>query len=329
MPQAATKSKKSFRVQYKNIGLTYSRCAIGREAILAGLKETNVQIEEYYIVEELHADGGKHIHAWLKLSNKPNIRNCHYFDIEHDGEEYHPNIGKKGKNWIFNYLKKFDKTPLTNIDEGYNALARSGSIDLALQQFAFMHPKEYAINFKRVRQNFRSMSKKKKTDHIYPFTGHLPTYDDSCLSLLILDTPGSGKTEWAKSYVTHVKKQSYLRCTHIDSLKKYDGEDYIIWDDVSFSHLPRGTQIHICEVRNSRDIHCRHTVAAIPPGVKNIFCVNNYPFTHDDAIKRRIYHWKEEEVLPIVYHSLPDVPPVGSQDSVQNMISALEIPEII
>lgn len=326
MTQAQPKPK-AFRAQYKTFGLTYARCPIGREAVLAGIQKTGISLEEYYVVEELHADGGKHIHAWFKTVAKPNIRNCKYFDIVVDDVTYHPNIGNKKKNWVHNYLKKFDKTPLTNIEDNYNALARSGSVDLALQQFAFMHPKEFAINFKRVRQNFRTMSKKKKTDHVYAFTGHIPAYDDTARSLLLLDKPGSGKTEWAKSYVTHVKKKTYLRCTHIDSLKKYDGEDYIIWDDVSFAHLPRTTQIHLAEVRNSRDIHCRHVVSSIPPGVKNIFCVNEYPFTHDQpAIERRIFQWHNSVLFPIKYYGVVDQPPVDETTDLQAFLS--DIPEI-
>jgi len=107
-----TKSReisKAFRIQYKTIGLTYSQCPLEKEVILERLQDkasrSGYQLENHYIVQELHKDGNPHIHAWLKFTNKPNIQCSRYFDI--DG--YHPNIGRYKKNWVWNYLKKFDK----------------------------------------------------------------------------------------------------------------------------------------------------------------------------------------------------------------------------
>lgn len=280
----------SFRIQYKTVGLTYSRCSKTREELRDFLIGLSYKIEEYYIAQETHKEAKDcpyHLHAWISFADKPNIKSEKYFDF--DG--YHPNIGKKKKNWIFNYLKKQDKTPCTNIEDNYVALAIAGKTKQAMEQFAFMHPKEFIVNYDRVKKHMSILGKRKRTENVYPFTGEPIEWDIDQKSLLVIGQSGTGKTEWAKSFVTHHLKKTYLRVTHIDGLKKYDGEDFIIFDDVSFQHLPRETQIHICEVRNSRAIHCRHSCAEIPAGVCNIFLANARPFSHDpyQAIDRRLY----------------------------------------
>lgn len=279
-----------FRVQYKNVGLTYSRCPLSKTELRDHLLSLSYAIEEYYIVQETHKEEKEcstHLHVWLKFVDKPNIKNERYFDCQ----GHHPNIGKYNKNWIYNYLKKQDKNPLTNIESNYVELAKAGKVKEAMDQFAFMHPKEFVVNYDRVKRHMSILGKRKRTESIYPFTGEPIDWDMKQKSLLIIGASGKGKTEWAKSFVTHHLKKSYLRVTHIDGLKKYDGEDFIIWDDVSFCHLPRETQIHIAEVRNARSIHCRHACADIPPGICNIFLANERPFSHDPygAIDRRIF----------------------------------------
>lgn len=64
----------------------------------------------------------------------------------------------------------------------------------------------------------------------------------------------------------------------------------VIFDDMSFSHLPRDAQLHIVEQRNSAQLHVRYGVAILPIGCPKIFTCNIYPFTRDPAIERRIHH---------------------------------------
>lgn len=288
-------------MQYKTVGLTYSRCPLSKEQIrdhLLTLKE----IVEYYIVQETHKedkDNPYHIHCWFELANKPNIRNERFFDIAYAGITYHPNIGKKKKNWINNYLRKQDKCPLTNIADGYIALAKAGKKKEAMETFAFMHPKEFIINYNSIKRNITKLANRSKFhDPVYPFTGTPYEWDMNKHSLVIIDKPETGKTEWAKSFIKYHLKKTYLKVTHIDGLKKYEDEDFIIYDDMDFRHKPRTSQIHILEIRNARQIHCRHSCADIPPGVKQIFCVNEMPFNYDDAaIKRRIHLVDQRDML--------------------------------
>jgi len=108
-------------------------------------------------------------------------------------------------------------------------------------------------------------------------------------SQLLVGAPGIGKSEFAKA---HFKTPLFI--SHIDKLtgfkpKKYDG---IIFDDMSFRHLPRETQIAILDWDNDRDIHVRYSTAYIPRHTKKIFTANleeGYPFNlSDKAIARRV-----------------------------------------
>lgn len=284
-----------FRIQYKTIGLTYSKCNAERKEMVDFL-QSKLSMEEYYCVRETHdptkenysPDFPYHLHVWFSLTSKPNIKNARYFDYK----GCHPNVGKKGRNWIYNYLQKQDKEPYTNIPDGYVELAKAGRYDDAVSRFQAVHPKEFVINMPRVLQNLRTLSRPDSKMHVYPLTCEWdPQWDPKEKSLWIVGESGCGKTEWAKSYITHGMKKSFLYITHLDALKRYNGEQVLLFDDLSFAHLPRETCIHLVECKNPRDIHCRHAVASIPPMVANIFLSNHeaiWPTDNYGAIDRRL-----------------------------------------
>lgn len=289
-------NKEMFRIQYKTIGLTYSKCNAERKEMVDFI-QSKLPLEEYYCVRETHdpkkegfsPDFPYHLHVWFKLPTKPNIKNPRIFDYK----GCHPNIGKKQRNWVYNYLQKQDKEPYTNIPDGYIELAKAGRYDDAVSRFQAVHPKEFVINMPRVLQNLRRIGRPDHRDKIYPLTENhwMPDWDPAEKSLWVVFESQKGKTEWAKTYVTHHLKKSYLRVTHLDTLKTWNGEEVIIYDDCSFAHLPRETCIHIAETKNSRQIHCRHANACLPPGIANIFLSNVeniWPTDYSGAIMNRL-----------------------------------------
>lgn len=312
LEQPATAPKeKAFRIQYKTLGITYSRCDLSREDCLKALQLicSKWQLNEYYIAQETHKPTEDddpdetimtHLHVWLDLSAKSvDIKNCRAFDISNPrGGVFHPNIKKASKNWIFNYLKKQDATPLTNIPDNFIRLAIAGKVTEAISQFIDIHPKDYAIHKDIVNRNLHALGHKEKLDHIYPLsTDYDLKWDHTSTSLHLVGPSGVGKTEFIKSYITHKLKLSYFFVTHMDTLLQYNKQDVIIWDDMSFAHLPRTSCIHIAESRNSRSLHCRHRIANIPAGVVNVFISNDtniWPYDEYGAISRRV----TQHVLP-------------------------------
>lgn len=106
---AAANDNMTFRLDAKNISLTYPKCDLTRERVLGFLKllgGDNYRGGAACI--EAHSDGTPHVHAYLRLSNKRCFRDPRAFDI--DG--YHANIQpcRNPKHWL-NYLRKEDKSP--------------------------------------------------------------------------------------------------------------------------------------------------------------------------------------------------------------------------
>lgn len=98
-----------------------------------------------------------------------------------------------------------------------------------------------------------------------------------------------GKTQFA---LAHFKNPKLVR--HLDDLKDFDQDEHdgIVFDDMSFNHLPRETQIHILDIENPSSIHCRFFNALIPAYTKKIFTTNvedgNIFGLMDDAIFNRV-----------------------------------------
>lgn len=112
---------------------------------------------------------------------------------------------------------------------------------------------------------------------------------DWSTSHIIMGPANIGKTEFAKAHFP----DGFLFVSHMDTLLKFDPDVHtgIVFDDMSFRHLPETAQIHLLDIDNPRDIHVRYEVAHVPAGTKKIFTCNpqRVPFNlDDDAIGRRV-----------------------------------------
>jgi len=99
---------------------------------------------------------------------------------------------------------------------------------------------------------------------------------------------GCGKTTLARCLLPKA-----LIVSHIDDLASYsDNHCGIIFDDMSFKHIPREAQIHLLDTDLPRSIHVRYKTALIPANTPKIFTTNeecglifSMP---DEAIARRV-----------------------------------------
>ena len=104
-------------------------------------------------------------------------------------------------------------------------------------------------------------------------------------SIILIGEPNWGKTQFA---LAHFKKP--LLVSHIDDLGGLTpSHDGIVFDDMSFIHMPRSAQIHLLDNDQTRSIHIRYTCARIPKKTKKIFCTNETQIFdwEDMAIRRR------------------------------------------
>nr|WAE42541.1 MAG: replication associated protein [Cressdnaviricota sp.] len=108
-------------------------------------------------------------------------------------------------------------------------------------------------------------------------------------SLVLHGKAGTGKTEYAKQHFKNPLLISDINGLKLFKPKEHDG---IIFDDMSFLHIPKEIQIHIVDYDNPRDIKILYGTIRIPKNVKKIFTTNNYDgriFEIDNpAISRRI-----------------------------------------
>ena len=91
MQEIKIKEKKKFRISAKTLFLTYPQVdkSIKKEGFLAFISQ-KLQIQDYVIAIEKHADGNPHIHAYLRLSRKCDIRKPDYLDFNGYHGRYEP-----------------------------------------------------------------------------------------------------------------------------------------------------------------------------------------------------------------------------------------------
>lgn len=101
--------------------------------------------------------------------------------------------------------------------------------------------------------------------------------------------PGIGKTEFARALLP-----TALVVRHMDDLARYASGEYhgLIFDDMSFTHMPRTAQIHILDWELDSSIHIRYATATIPRHTQRIFTTNENNGAifnlNDGAISRRV-----------------------------------------
>lgn len=90
-------------------------------------------------------------------------------------------------------------------------------------------------------------------------------------SIILWGEPGIGKTQFALAWVGRA-----LLVSHLDDLRNFNKNihDGIVFDDMSFTHMPVSAQIHLTDFDLDRSIHIRYGVARIPSGTKKIFTTN-------------------------------------------------------
>jgi len=90
-------------------------------------------------------------------------------------------------------------------------------------------------------------------------------------AIVLTGKPGTGKTNYA---IAHFENPWVVR--NFKELKKFRPKlhDGIIFDDMSFTHLPRGVQAHLLDWEISREIRVPYGIMEIPRCTKKIFITN-------------------------------------------------------
>lgn len=105
-------------------------------------------------------------------------------------------------------------------------------------------------------------------------------------SIVLVGPAGCGKTTWAINSLP----KPILLVTDINTLKQFKSAIHksVLFDDMSFTHIPREVQIHLVDREQPRTIRVMYGTIDMPKGVVKCFTANRFPFTIDSAIERRI-----------------------------------------
>lgn len=244
---------------------------------------------------------------FLRVAKKTNFKKPSCLDLLKDGKRFHGNYRGARSNIAVkkyctkegNFITNLDPKTLIKVSPYQEAreLAKDGNLSGALKALE-AHPgpsRDLAMNEERITSYLKNLSRKRKTPALnardLTSFGDLPNWDRKS-SLIIIGKAGVGKTELAKALIP-----TALFLTHLDRLKDFNPQTHggIIFDDMTFLHLPRESQIHLTDFDNPRDIHIRYKTANIPAGTLKIFTSNLSPagvFYADEAIKRRLTSWE-------------------------------------
>lgn len=281
----------TFKFDSQHVFLTYPQSTLTVQDIhdhLATLKP----LEWACICQEEHEDGGLHQHAVAKFRSRFQTRNKRAFDV--NGQ--HPNIQPvRSVTRALAYVRKDGQF----VDFGPVPAGASADIDW-MELAATSNEGEYFATAMRAKisyqyaQKFWDLGRRHSCEIPTTYEADLDrerwdlqVSEPSDGTTVLVGPSGVGKTSWAK----RVCKKPALWVRHIDVLRSFRPRYHqsIIFDDMSFSHMPRESQIHIVDQTDEAHIHCRYGHAVIPANTQKIFTANFYPFTHDSAIERRVH----------------------------------------
>lgn len=294
-----------FQLNSKVLLLTWPKCDLPLEELQSYLQSFG---PDYTCVSsERHEDGSLHRHAVVQFSKPFRTRNNACFDLR----GFHPNIqGAKNPGGALKYVQKdgdFVETgtwvekrkgrkPASEESVPDESMIKSKATDMELVDFliwAATMKIQYAPQIHaalRLDDSFTLKEVVENIDFLKPefiqILKDTPDGDED-KALIIQGVSGCGKSHYAKCLAA----KPALWVTHIEVLRRFKAGYHksIIFDDCSFKHLPRETQIHLVNFHDPVAIHCRYNPANIPAGIPRIFTCNQDCLDYSDpAIARRI-----------------------------------------
>lgn len=279
---SATLQQPAFKFDSQSFFLTYAQCDLEIQTLYDWLASLQTLVW-CRIAKEKHADGQPHLHAVGRYQKRVQTRNARHFDIQ----GFHPNIqGVRSVLKSLAYVAKdgeftdFGPVPKSAADTNWCELAatnkRTDYFRAALQErLPYQYAKEFWDSGNRTCCDITAEYEPDLTRESCQLLLESPRVG----STVVVGASGMGKTSWAK----RVCAKPALWVCHLDMLRSFrpDYHKSIIFDDMSFKHMPRETQIYLVDYHEERHIHIRYGVAVIPKGTEKIFTANYWPFATD------------------------------------------------
>jgi len=204
-----------------------------------------------------------------------------------------PNYGLNADVFEFGQVWKPTSAKRTR-DTVYSEALSSSTVEESIEHLKQHAPRDFCLYGEQIEKNLR-----KHHAVVLPPRFSLEQFTQEPLDLakavLLTGPSGCGKTQFAKAHFTNP-----LFIRNGDKLRDFRTEhDGIVFDDMSFTHWPPETVIHLLDMDEDSDIHCRYSNALIPAGTKRIFIHNGSPAdvfppgrtaAQSAAIERRYEH---------------------------------------
>jgi uncharacterized protein YlaN (UPF0358 family) len=307
------KEIKGFRLQAKKLFLTYPQCDIQLEYFEQEMsnKLKRYGIKEYLYVIEEHQDGKPHIHAYVELEKKSDIKNENVLDIGKEDHKFHGNYAAaRNHRSVIEYLMKDSKefedkdvirisngikirlgkvNEYLNTDEAMIKLATEGKIDQAMELIKRENPKRYLREGKSLERTLQEIFMKKiGLRSKFPIECfQIPERIKKAIKLfkesfevgearvfVLQGEPATGKTELACAILESWGMRVFI-VNHVEDLTFFNPNEHdcIIFDDPDFSGISREAIINLFDSKN-RIVKVRYGHARIPENTPKIITTN-------------------------------------------------------
>ena len=334
---ASEAKKKEFRLSSKTLFLTYPRTNLTPKEALDQLKIILGvwMIKSYLICSEKHTEESSnnienHIHAYIITKKRTEIKNPKKMHLIENGLEIKGNYqaARNGKK-ITDYILKdvFDTTDeskiifskdlsermtLEGILENYELtmirLAKKGNVAAAMKVLEDCNPMTYMKSHMAIEQSLMKLyakerglqAKFKLSEFELPAEMQKAFFQEKLggKTKAIVGFPGTGKTQFIKSYLKEFGRIHPLIVTHLDGLRNFSEllHKAIIFDDCFF--LSEGGNreriIKLLDSEDEADIRVLHGSVRIPQNTPRFLLTNRSlqdllgVFASDSAVTRRI-----------------------------------------
>lgn len=163
-----------FRLNAKNIFLTYPHCPLTKERALEQLLVVSLPSNKKFIrvARELHEDGSPHLHILVQLEGRAQVTNPRLFDLRSCSSSlvFHPNIQcAKSSSDVKAYIEKggdyvdwgqFQVAGRSSRDGRHDLLTvyadalNSGSTEAALQIILEKDPRAFTLQYHNLKPNY-------------------------------------------------------------------------------------------------------------------------------------------------------------------------------
>jgi len=165
------------------------------------------------------------------------------------------------------------QTKRTGLDSPYKKAMEAPDYDAALGIIREAAPRDFVIYNSAISNTMKKLFQEELIPNVN-FIFNIEKLDQELLTtkaIVITGVSGAGKTQFALSHF-----QKPLLCSHSEDLKKLRPKyhDGIVFDDMTFSHWPPQSCIHLLDMELPRSINVKYGSVNIPAKLPRFFTSN-------------------------------------------------------